>query len=168
MQPLLSADEAMVLYSVVDKRSYVIAITRESADWKENPLGADALAQKVTAFRRGLDVGKARDGYGKSGFFDLALANELHVTLLGPVEALIKDKCSLLKVPSGALSALPFHLLVTETPQAAIPDTPEGYRSAAWLLRRQAVSVLAIGRQPEVAADLCAQARGRQADDGLR
>lgn len=142
VQPLLSADEAMVVYSVVDNRSYVIAITRESADWKEIPLGADALAQKVTAFRRGLDVGKARDGSGKSGLFDLALANELYLTLLGPVEALTRDKRSLLTVPSGALTALPFHLLVTETPQAAIPETLEGYRSAAWLLRRHAVSVL--------------------------
>ncbi|MDH6263990.1 CHAT domain-containing protein [Bradyrhizobium sp. BR13661] len=142
VQPLLSADEAMVVYSVLDTRSYVIAITREGADWKEIPLGADALAQKVTAFRKGLDVGKARDGTGKSGLFDLALANELYVTLLGPVEALTKDKRSLLTVPSGALTALPFHLLVTEAPQAAIPDTLEGYRSAAWLLRRQAVSVL--------------------------
>lgn len=142
VQPLLSADEAMVLYSIVDKRSDVIAITREGADWKEIPFGADALAQKVTAFRRGLDVGKARDGTGKSGLFDLALANELYLTLLGPVEALTRDKRSLLTVPSGALTALLFHLLVTETPQAAIPETLEGYRSAAWLLRRQAVSVL--------------------------
>jgi CHAT domain-containing protein len=146
IQPLLSADEAMVLYSVVDKQSYVIAITREGVDWKAIPLGADALAQKVTAFRKGLDVGKAgdkaRDASGKSGLFDLALANELHVALLGPVEALTKDKRSLLVVPSAALTALPFHLLVTEKPQAAIPDTLEGYRGAAWLLRRQAVSVL--------------------------
>lgn len=142
VQPLLSADEAMVIHSVVDNRSYFIAITRESADWKEIPLGADALAQKVTAFRRGLDVGKARDGAGKSGLFDLALANELYLTLLGPVEALTRDKRSLLTVPSGALTALPFHLLVTETPQATIPETLEGYRSAAWLLRRHAVSVL--------------------------
>jgi CHAT domain-containing protein/Tfp pilus assembly protein PilF len=136
IQPLLSADEAMVLYSVVDKQSYVIAITRESVDWKEIPLGADALAQKVTAFRKGLDVS------GKSGLFDLALANELYVALLGPVEALTKDKRNLLVVPSAALTALPFHLLVTEAPQAAIPDKLEGYRNAAWLLRRQAVSVL--------------------------
>ncbi|PSO34005.1 CHAT domain-containing tetratricopeptide repeat protein [Bradyrhizobium sp. MOS002] len=146
IQLLLSADEAMVLYSVVDKQSYVIAITREGVDWKAIPLGADALTQKVTAFRKGLDVGKVRDkprdASGKSGLFDLALANELHVALLGPVEALTKDKRSLLVVPSAALTALPFHLLVTEKPQAAIPDTLEGYRGAAWLLRRQAVSVL--------------------------
>ncbi|TYO64669.1 CHAT domain-containing protein [Bradyrhizobium hipponense] len=142
IQPLLSADEAMVLYSVVDKQSYVIAITREGVDWKEIPLGADALAQKLSAFRRGLDVGKAGDASGKSGLFDLALASDLYVALLGPVEMLTKGKRSLLVVPSGALTALPFHLLVTERPQAAIPDKLEGYRNAAWLLRRQAVSVL--------------------------
>jgi CHAT domain-containing protein len=142
IQPLLSADEAMVLYAVVDQRSYVIAITREGVDWKEISLGTDALTQKVTAFRRGLDVGKARDASGKSGLFDLALANELYVALLSPVEALTRDKRNLLVVPSAALTALPFHLLVTEKPQAAVPDTLEGYRSAAWLLRRQAVSVL--------------------------
>lgn len=142
IQPLLSADEAMAIYSVVDRQSYVIAITREGVDWKEIPLSADALTQKVTAFRKGLDVGKARDASGKSGLFDLALASELYVALLGPVEALTKDKRNLLVVPSAALTALPFHLLVTEKPQAAIPDKLEGYRSAAWLLRRQAVSVL--------------------------
>jgi CHAT domain-containing protein len=142
VQALLSADEAMVLYSVVDKESYVIAITRDGVDWKRIPLGADALAEKVAVFRKGLDVGKAADASGKSGLFDLALANELYVTLLGPVETLTKDKRSLLVVPSGALTALPFHLLVTEKPAAAIPDRLEGYRSAAWLLRRQAVSVL--------------------------
>lgn len=142
IQPLLSADEAMVIYSVVDSQSYAVAITREGVDWKEVSLGADALAQKVAAFRRGLDVGKAHDASGKSGLFDLALANELYAALLGPVEALTKDKRNLLVVPSAALTALPFHLLVTEKPQAAIPDRPEGYRDAAWLLRRQAVSVL--------------------------
>ncbi|WP_440636747.1 CHAT domain-containing tetratricopeptide repeat protein [Bradyrhizobium sp. PUT101] len=142
IQPLLSADEAMVIYSVVDNESYVVAIRRDAVDWKKISLGADALAQKVAAFRRGLDVGKARDASGKSGLFDLALASELYAALLGPVEALTKDKRSLLVVPSAALTALPFHLLVTEKPQVAIPDRPEGYRDAAWLLRRQAVSVL--------------------------
>jgi hypothetical protein len=82
------------------------------------------------------------DAIGTSGLFDLALANELYGTLLGPVEALVKDKRSLLIVPSGALTALPFHLLVTEKPSAAIPETLAGDRDAAWLIRRQAVSVL--------------------------
>jgi len=142
IQALLSGDEAMVLFSVVDKASYVFVLTHESFDWKPLPLGAEALSGKVAAFRRGLDVGKANDASGKSGLFDLALAHELYATLLGPVETHLKDKRSLLVVPSGAMTALPFHLLVTETPPAAIPETFAGYRDAAWLLKRQAVSVL--------------------------
>ena len=59
IQALLSGDEAMVLFSVADKESYVFALTRESFDWKPLPLGAEALSQKVAAFRRGLDIGNA-------------------------------------------------------------------------------------------------------------
>jgi CHAT domain-containing protein/tetratricopeptide (TPR) repeat protein len=142
IQALLSGDEAMVLFAVTEKESYVFAITRDRFDWKPVPLGAEALSQKVAAFRRGLDVSHASDASGKSGLFDLALANDLYATLLGPVEALVKDKRSLLVAPAGALTALPFHLLVTEKPAAAIPEKFDGYREAAWLLRRHAVSVL--------------------------
>jgi CHAT domain-containing protein len=45
--------------------------------------------------------------------FDLARAHELYKALLGSVEDLIKDK-HLLIVPSGPLTSLPFHVLVTE------------------------------------------------------
>ncbi|HLG80303.1 MAG TPA: CHAT domain-containing tetratricopeptide repeat protein [Bradyrhizobium sp.] len=142
IQPLLTSDEAMVLFAPAEKESYVIAITRDGSDWKQIPLGAEALSQKIAAFRKGLDVGRAADASGKSGLFDLALANELYETLLGPVAPLVKDRRSLLMVPSGALTALPFHLLVMEKPAAAIPDTFDGYRDAAWLIKRHAVSVL--------------------------
>ena len=142
IQALLSGDEALVLYALADKESFVVALTRDASDWQRIPLGSDAITSKVAAFRRGLDVGQASDASGKSHLFDLALANELYVALLGGVEALTKDKRSLLVAPSGALTALPFHLLVTEKPPAAIPDRIEGYREAAWLLKRQAVSVL--------------------------
>jgi CHAT domain-containing protein/Tfp pilus assembly protein PilF len=142
IQTLLSSDEAMVLFALGDKESFVFSLTRDNFDWKRIPLGADAVSQKVAAFRRGLDIGQASDASGKAHLFDLALANELYVTLLGPVEGLVKDKRSLLVAPSGALTALPFHLLVTEKPAAAIPEKIDGYRDAAWLLKRQAVSVL--------------------------
>ncbi len=142
IQALLSGDEAIVLFAVAEQESYVFALTRERFDWKPLPLGAESISQKVAAFRRGLDVGRASDASGKSGLFDLAVAHELYATLLGPVELLVKDKRSVLVVPSGALTALPFHLLVTEKPAAAIPEKIDGYRGAAWLLKRQAVSVL--------------------------
>jgi CHAT domain-containing protein/Tfp pilus assembly protein PilF len=145
VQSLLSPDEALVLFAVVDSESYVLAMTQAGFEWRRLPLGAEAMSQKVAAFRRGLDlarIGNAIDPSGRPGLFDLALANELYAALLGPVEPLVKDKRSLLVVPSGALTALPFHLLVTEKPPAAIPETFDGYREAAWLLKRQAVSIL--------------------------
>ena len=81
-----------------------------------------------------------------------ALANELHATLLGPVEALVKDKRSLLVVPSGALTALPFHLLVTEKPAAAIPDKIDGLSQRRLAVEAAGGVGAAVGRQPEGAA----------------
>jgi hypothetical protein len=81
------------------------ALTRERFDWKP-------LSRKSPAFRRSLDVdkiGNGNVGSGNAGPFDLALANELYATVQGPVEQLVKDKRGLLVVPSGALTALPFH-----------------------------------------------------------
>ena len=172
VQALLGADEALVSWLAADKESYVFALTREGFEWRAIPLGADALAQKVAAFRRGLDVDALRRGLERTEctqaeadkrglsradcaamaenrreLFDLGLARELYAALLGPVEALMRDKRHLIVVPAGALTALPFHLLVTEKPSIAVPPVhaPRDlavYRDAAWLLRRHAVSVL--------------------------
>jgi CHAT domain-containing protein len=66
--------------------------------------------------------------------------------LFGPIEALIKDKPLLLIVPSGPLTALPFHLLVTDKPAVAVPrmqiNDMAAYRDAAWLVKRHAATVL--------------------------
>lgn len=132
-QKLLGADEALVFILPGDKESYVFALTADSFDWKTIPLGASALSDKVAAFRKGLDVYKLES-------FDLDLAQELYEALLGPVEALTKDKGHLFVAASGPLTALPFHLLVTEK---AAPDRgPASYRNADWLVKRYAVSVL--------------------------
>jgi tetratricopeptide (TPR) repeat protein/CHAT domain-containing protein len=85
-----------------------------------------------------------------NSMFDLAKAHELYADLIGPLESVIKDKHNLLAVPSGPLTALPFHLLVTAKPIIPTPpiDPSTGsrdfdiYRQAAWLLKRHAVSVL--------------------------
>jgi CHAT domain-containing protein/Tfp pilus assembly protein PilF len=151
VQALLSGDEALVMFSVGDKESYVFALTRSGLDSKTIPLGSASLTEKIAAFRHGLNLDElyrqieVMKSTGKQPeLFDLALANELYMSLLGPIEALIKDKKQLLIVPSGALTALPFHLLVTRKPAGAAPalDNPAPYRDAAWLIKRQAVTVL--------------------------
>ena len=55
-------EEALVFFLAGDKESYVFALTREAFEWKTIPLGAAALSEKVTAFRRGLDVDALRRG----------------------------------------------------------------------------------------------------------
>ena len=65
----------MLLLTATVKESYVIAITRESFDWKPIPRATEALSQEVADFRRGLDIANLGDASGKSGLFDLARAN---------------------------------------------------------------------------------------------
>src|SRR5262249_9683472 len=110
VQKLLGSDEALVFFLPDDKEGRIFAVTRDAFAWHDIALGADAMAEKVKAFRRGLDVGEwvAARATGKPGMFDLGLAHDLYVALLDPVNTLIKDKRHLLVVPTGALTALPF------------------------------------------------------------
>jgi hypothetical protein len=73
--------------------------------------------------------------------FDLARTHALYKALFGKVEDVIKNK-HLLIVPSGALNALPFQVLVTEQPSEALPASEEGYAKAKWLGTRNALTVL--------------------------
>ena len=144
VQQLLGADEALVFFLTGDKESYVFALTRDGFDWHTIGIGSEDLSQKVAALRSGLDLAKLQRPAGKPMLFDLALAHELYVALIGPVEALVKDKRHLLVVPSGPLTSLPFNLLVTEKPAQPVTQAKDiaRYRDAAWLIKRQAVSVL--------------------------
>ena len=72
--------------------------------------------------------------------FDAAAAHALYHGLFGDIEDLIADK-SLLIVPSGALTQLPFEVLVTAKPNEKLPRF-EAYKSAAWLGQRQAITIL--------------------------
>ena len=67
--------------------------------------------------------------------FDLARAHALYKALFGEAEDLIKGK-SLMIVPSGPLTQLPFQVLVTAPPAGG------DYKSAAWLARDHALTVL--------------------------
>jgi CHAT domain-containing protein/Tfp pilus assembly protein PilF len=142
-QKLLGPDEVLVLLLTGDKESYVFALTANDFDWHAIPAGGGDLAGEIEKFREGLDVDKLQP-------FDLNLAYQLFGKLIGPVDGLVKSKRNLLVVSSGALTALPFHLLVTEKPPKTSLQlngkAPEldaaSYRDATWLIKRQAVAVL--------------------------
>jgi CHAT domain-containing protein/Tfp pilus assembly protein PilF len=141
IQALLSDDEALLLYAAGDEASsFVFAVTRAGATWQRIALGGETLSTKIAAFRRGLNV-EAVGGAGP--LFDLDVSYELYAGLVGPVEEQVKNAKRLIIVPSGVLTSLPFHLLVTQkASKKAIANDIASYREAAWLIKRQAVSIM--------------------------
>jgi tetratricopeptide (TPR) repeat protein/CHAT domain-containing protein len=137
-QALLKGDEALVSFLILEERSYVFAVTRESSVWQQIPLGRKEISETVGKLRLGL-FDPAPDAAPKP--FDLDASFELYTALIGPVETAISKKPKLLVVPAGALTSLPFNVLVTKKPNPALaPD--DRYRQAAWLLNDKATTVL--------------------------
>jgi CHAT domain-containing protein/tetratricopeptide (TPR) repeat protein len=149
-QAQLRADEALVLILDTDalkpepEESFIWVVTKTDRRWVRSHLGTEALRREVQALRCGLDLevraeaqcaSLASASAGGPIGFDLARAHGLYKALLGGVEDLIKDR-HLLIVPSGALTQLPFQVLVKT------PAGNDDYKSAAWLVRDHAVTVL--------------------------
>ncbi len=88
----------------------------------------------------GVDYSEADRTAGKPLPFDAVRAHALYKSLFGDVADLIKGK-HLVIVPSGALTTLPFQVLVTE------PLKSKDLAQARWLVRDHALTVL-----PSVAA----------------
>jgi CHAT domain-containing protein/tetratricopeptide (TPR) repeat protein len=144
VQRLLAPDEALVTLLVGPSRTYVWAVTRERSIWARTEAGRNVLGDQVAALRRGLDPTlSATPGESQGhGAFDLARAHELYRLVLGPVEEVIRDKPSLILVPTGPLTSLPFQVLLTGAPPPATGDARQAAKDAPWLARRHATSVL--------------------------
>jgi CHAT domain-containing protein len=164
VQSQLGVDEALVLvldtpeFERTPEETFIWVVTKSDVRWARSDLGTTALRREVEALRCGLDdvlwddkdsyercMGLVKavrydTGYGGVLPFDLGRAHALYKALLGPVEDLIAGK-RLLIVPSGALTQLPFQVLVTEPPGVAMPDRLDDYRVAVWLGARQPLTV---------------------------
>jgi CHAT domain-containing protein/Tfp pilus assembly protein PilF len=128
IQPLLAADEALVVVNLAAK-SYVWAITRSAADWKELAVAAPDISKAVSALRAGLDFDNIKP-------FDAQASFALYQKILAPVEDMLRGKPRLSIVLTGALTSLPPQLLVTRDP------TSKALKDVDWLLRTHAVTVL--------------------------
>jgi CHAT domain-containing protein/tetratricopeptide (TPR) repeat protein len=137
-QALLKPDEALVSFISEGDKSYVFAVTREDSAWRQIELDETAIADRVSKLRLGL-FDPAADATPKP--FDLEASFELYSALIGPVESVIAAKPKLLVVPTGALTSLPFHVLITRKPDPAVAPN-DRYRQAAWLLNEKAITVL--------------------------
>ncbi len=157
VQAQLGAGEALVLFLDTEEgmgtpeETFIWVVTKTDIRWLRSALGTKALTREVQALRCGLDAEAWADrsceeltgqSYthadreaGKPLPFDHAGAFRLYLALFGQAEDLIKGK-QLLIVPSGALTQLPFQVLVTAAPASG------DQRSAAWLVRDHALTVL--------------------------
>jgi len=166
VQEWMTPHEALVLIldttekKPVAEETFVWAVTKKEARLVRSDLGSSALRKLVASLRCGLDFSEwegeaasrcqrqvkqpftAEDvRLGKPLPFDLDSAHDLYKAIFGQIEDLIKDK-HLLFVPSGPLTSLPPHVLVTEkTPLKSQADGP-AYADAAWLARRHAITIL--------------------------
>ena len=136
----------------VPEATLVWVITKNDVKWSRVEWGVTTLADGVTALRCGLDASawRVEDGARCRNIlrldkspgdneplpFSAGIAHELYEALFGQVRDLIKDK-HLLIVPSGPLTKLPLHVLVTQEPEAG-----SDFRLVAWIARENAVTVL--------------------------
>src|SRR5258708_12169293 len=103
------------------------------------PLRVSEVADRVTNLRKGLFRGGA-DGAPATPF-ELGASHDLYVALFGPIENLLAKKRKLLVVPTASLTSLPFQVLVTRKPDAAVAQA-DRYKKAAWLINDKAIAVL--------------------------
>ena len=142
-QKLLAPGEALVLFHVSENASYVWALSSDRIVWRKIELSRKELVDTVTKLRAAVEKVEIPDK-SIARAFDLDLAYFLYTKLLGPVESLLLGTGHLIVVPTGALTALPLHLLLTASPTQR-PDARDpysAYRAAPWLLRRHALTVL--------------------------
>ena len=162
VQALLRSDEALVVFldtpewKPIPEETFIWVATKREVRWVRSKLGTPSLRREVAALRCGLDYDGTwgatgsrctellKTSYtevdyrdGKPLPFDPGRAHALYKALFGKVEDAIKGK-HLLIVASGALTQLPFQVLIVHKPQ---PE-PKALQRAAWLVRSHPLTVL--------------------------
>lgn len=164
VQAQLRDDEALMLFLDLPQfgptppETFIWVMTKRRLRWVRSALGTEALEREVKALRCGLDeeewatpssASKCGEllglteapGSSRPLPFDLGRAHRLYQALFSQTEELTRGK-RLLLVPSGALTSLPFNVLVTRKPKTALPASFDGYRGVPWLARRHAITTL--------------------------
>ncbi|MGB8738082.1 MAG: CHAT domain-containing tetratricopeptide repeat protein [Rhodomicrobium sp.] len=165
VQANLHPDEVLILFLDTPPleqsrgETFIWVVTKTGMRWVRSDLGTPSLQREVAALRCGLDYDGSwaaeespcaaltktsytsdDRGRGRPLPFDLARAHALYAALFGQVEDLIEGK-QLLIIPSGALTQLPFQVLVAKAPDPTA-NGAGAVRRAQWLIRSHAITVL--------------------------
>jgi CHAT domain-containing protein len=146
-QKLLRPQEALISLYSTQKQTLVWAVPAQGqASFHVADLPASKVSEIVAKLRKSLDPSEV--DIGQVPTFDFTTAHELYQKLLAPVEGGWKNAKELIVVPHGALSELPFSVLVTGAYQPNKTGMPfADHATAPWLLKQAAISYL-----PSVAA----------------
>jgi CHAT domain-containing protein len=128
-QKLLGDDEAVVAFSVDEKRSYAWVVTRSEGFWTAIPATSKKLNEQVQQLRQSLTANTDKP-------FDAALAHKIYQQTFGPIATRLKDKTRLSVIANGALTSIPFGLLVT-TDAAG-----KSLKETDWLIKSYAITIL--------------------------
>src|SRR3984893_8260093 len=128
-QKLLADDEAVLAFDIGEKNSYAWVVTRIEGFWTEIPTTTKALNEKVQQLRQSL-------AFKTNKPYDTALAHKIYQETFGPIASKLAGKKRLSIVANGALTSIPFGVLVTLDPSGkSLKDTD-------WLIRSFAVTVI--------------------------
>jgi CHAT domain-containing protein len=127
-QKHLKPGEAFLAFVIGTRSSYALVVT--PSGFAAAPLAAteDGLAADVAGLRAAF-----APKLGKLPAFSLKSSYALYQQLVGPVAPALATAHRLIVAPSGALSSLPFALLVASEPRG-------GYADADWLVKRFAIA----------------------------
>ena len=135
---LLTDDQAVVSFFVGDNHTYIFKITKKDFDVKQLDITAAELLAKITAIRSNIydyylnNIDRTPENHLRTAKNYALGAHELYKLLIEPLGNLPPR---LLIVPDGAISYLPFDVLLTEAPADA-----EQFKQHAYLVRKYSIS----------------------------
>ena len=147
IQALLDDDEAVIAISPEDDVIAAWAITKTGATMGGGSLRSAEFSKKIAKFRESLNSferGKAEaraitvmaKERTEIRSFDLRLAYEIYSETLGRVAYAIADKKRLSIFAHGALTSIPFGLLVTSDPAG------KSFKDVDWLIKSHSVTII--------------------------
>ena len=136
-QALLAEDEALLVYIVAAKASWLWVVRRNKIEFSALDITARDLLIAVRSLRVTLDPGLNQNFHA----YPASDAYALYQRILAPATPLLVGVHHVLIVPDGALQSLPVGVLVTKPP-AHDPQKLEEHRDLAWFARDYAVTVL--------------------------
>ena len=140
----LLPSEALIFFSTTYDAAFVWAVSKKSMQWQKLSSGTEQINKAIKAIRAQLDTSSVEKAARNDKLFRLDMAHDLFKTLFGPVKRLINSKRELIIVSSGALTALPFQVLITAPPAIKRPRVADvrAYIGADWFVRKWAFSIL--------------------------